>query len=355
MEPPSDIIQALDEALFDLASAPPGRFDCPNPLQLETRGVTAQITLPPRTSIPVGAQAEIWSSNTIHKNSIAAKLRLAGMVEAADKLEHCHSEFTFAVCNDCGRVGKFPNRCDNFYCPECQPRLSHDRRQAVEWWVALIQQPKHVVLTVRNIPDLSKGHVKQLRRWFTQLRRRKFASNWEGGFYAIEVTNEGAGWHLHIHALVNARWIDGPELARQWASITSNAGYIVKVKDAREGDYLKELTKYVAKGSQVAKWSPDQITTFINAFTGVRTFGVFGSLYGARTEFAEWLKAIREAKPRCNCGSCSVTYYTEAQFIMRDLVPDHHAAARPPTYPDPTPTLPDLDDTSARNYSAVAQ
>jgi hypothetical protein len=313
-----------DHQEIDLDSPPHPRFDPPKPLELETRGVTSH----PK-------QQELWHRNTAHKNSVAAKLRESGHPDIAQELEFCHSTFTVAVCSDCGRQRQFPNRCDLFYCPECAPRLARERAESVEWWSARIHQPKHVVLTVRNMLELTKGHIQEFKRWFSKLRRSKFANNWLGGFYRLEITNEGRGWHLHLHALINAKWIDAPELARQWAKHTNGLGHIVKVKDCRSKDYLAEVTKYVVKGSQLAKWSGDDIHTFIQACSGVRTFGVFGQLYGQRTEFAEWIAAIKDAKPLCECGSCNVRYYSEPDWLALELDTSRPASPRPPPQPNP--------------------
>jgi Transposase zinc-binding domain len=327
---------------YDLTATETQRFDeptdeerhatfPPGPILLETRGLTSHAAKPQDPGYRTQKQREFWANQTIFKQTVAAKLREAGAPHLASELEDCHSTYTVAQCGDCGRVEKFPNRCDQFFCPECQPRLSSERRKAVEWWTKLIQQPKHVVLTVRNFPELTKGHVQEFKTWFGRLRRRKFARNWKGGFYAIELTNEGRGWHLHLHALIDAKWIDKQELSRQWGLATNTLGYIVEVKDARGGGYLAEVTKYAVKGVEEAKWSGKDILTFINAFTGVRSFGVFGDLYGARTEFAEWIATLKDAKPKCPCGSCNITYYSESQWLAADfkLVPVD--SARPPT------------------------
>jgi hypothetical protein len=318
----------FEEILLDEAALSPPRLDA-DPLQLETRGVTQQIH-----------QTLLWAKCTIHKNSVAAKLRQVGRAEDAQVLENCHTQYTYAQCKGCSRVNRFPNRCDRFYCPECQPRLAADRKKAVEWWATEVRQPKHVVLTVQNVNDLNKGHVKQLRRWWTNLRRSKLAANWHGGFYSIEVTNEGKGWHLHIHALIDARWIDSFRLSEHWAKVTSGMGRIVKVKDARGKDYLAEVTKYCVKGPQLAAWTPETITTFIDAFQGVRTFGVFGSLYGARTKFAEWWHQVRNVKPICQCGCSEAWYFSESEWLERDLVPNIEAKPIPPPSRDLTIPLP---------------
>jgi hypothetical protein len=321
------------EAEIDLCPNVGQRFDDPTPTQLEVRGVTAQTPERAFACRQPAFQSEFWSSQTVCKNSVAAKLRIAGMTDFALKLEWCHSEWTIAHCNACGKERHFPNRCDLFCCPECTPRLSHERAESVEWWSSRITEPKFVTLTVRNIGDLTSGHIREFKSWFTKLRRRKFAHGWRGGFYTIEVTNEGRGWHLHLHALVDAQWIDGGKLAIEWASVTGGAGHIVKVKDARAADYLRRVKTYIVKGSTLASWTANQIATYVQAFDGVRTFGVFGSLYGARTEFSEWIKSIHEAKPLCPCGSSDIHYMSESEALMRDLVQCQHAPNPPPATP----------------------
>ncbi len=316
--------------LYDPDRSAPGHLDCDESIQLDRRGITPQTRECGSEPTKKERQVEFWRYQTAQKNSIAAKLREAGMHLEADKLEDCHSRYTVCHCHDCSITRKFPNRCDLFYCPECQPGLSRDRKSQVEWWTKTIAQPKHVVLTVRNIPDLTRGHVDQLHGWFNKIRRRKFARNWVGGFFSIECTNEGAGWHLHIHALVDAKWIDAPELARQWESVTNGMGRIVKVMDCRRVDYLAEVTKYAVKGSQLAKWSTPDVAAFVRAFDGKRTFGVFGSLYGVRTEFAEFIATLKAAKAPCSCGSCNVSYFSEAEWLERELKSPPASSPRPP-------------------------
>jgi hypothetical protein len=107
-------------------------------------------------------------------------------------------------------------------------------------------------------------------------------------------------------------------------------GRIVKVLDARRKDYLHEVTKYAVKGPQLAAWTPQQITTFIDAFLNVRTFGVFGSLYGERTKFKEWFDWLRNQRPKCDCGCNDVYYYSESEFLMSDLKPTPDTKPMPP-------------------------
>jgi len=331
--------ESPDGLSWDPDSAPFDRLAEPEGVGLEIGGLISQPPDPNSKAAVRFRQAEIWKRGTIYKNTIAAKLREIGRSEQAQKLEDCHSTFTVVQCCGCKKIRRYPNRCDLFYCPECAHHLATERRRQVEWWAERIPQPKHITLTIKNIPDLTEGHVRQFKKFFGQLRRRKFCRNWKGGFYRIEVTNEKKGWHLHLHALVSARWIDKNELSRQWKSITNGLGYIVAVKDCRSSEYLHEVTKYVAKGHQISQWRPHKIVQFIDALDGLRTFGVFGELFGARTEFAEWIAELKERRPKCECGCDRQIFYTEAQWILNDLLPDFQSKPRPP----PKPVLSECD------------
>lgn len=335
-------------AVFEPHEGPeiPPRFD--SPVRLEDRGVTPQTRKDRKEAEKAWLQQLLWSKATIAKNSVAAKLRSIDRITEAATLEECHSFYTVAQCKGCSKLNKFPNRCDVKWCPECMPRLAHDREKTVEFWVLRIGQPKLVTLTLKNTDDFSKGHVIELKKFWTALRRRVFCKNWIGGFYSIEVTNEGNGWHLHLHALVNARWIDKGGLSDEWRSVTNGFGYIVDVADARADSFKRQVKKYVVKGTQLSAWTPTQIATFIDAFDGVRCFGVFGDLFKQRAEFSVFWKNQRKSKPVCECGCCDVYYFTEAQFLERDLRLTPNSDPIPPPRLDATPDFPALAQGHAR-------
>jgi len=292
-----------------------------DPIKLETTGVTSQ-----------AVQLELLSKAVVHKDSIVSKLLSIRALDLASPLDKCHTEESFAQCQGCKRVRHFWNRCENFYCPVCQPALAHERAESLEWWAKLISQPKHLVLTVRNSATITWTYVKWFKLCLSKLRRRRFARNWRGGLWSLEVTNEGQGWHLHAHLLVDVNWVDPRILAETWAEIVGQEFAIVKVKDARGDSYLKEVTKYAVKGSQLSSWAPAEIAAFIYAFSGQRTFGVFGTLYGQRSKWAEQLKAIAADRRRCECGCNQWKVYDEAawQFHQEQFGQPSVASIPPP-------------------------
>jgi hypothetical protein len=277
-------------------------------LGLEKRGVTSQ-----------AKQGELWRHGRHFKDTVVAKLKSIGRFDLIEELAVCHTEEVILECTGCKRRNRFWNRCDLFYCPACQPRLAAERGRSVEWWTKQISQPKHVVLTVTNQRVFDKAFVKAFLKAFAALRRRVFAKDWRGGFFRLEVTNEGRGWHLHLHALIDARFISQRELSAQWHSVTQGCGHIVRVKDARDQDYLREVTKYAVKGSQLAKWHPEEIATFIDAFKGIRTFGCFGQLYKLRAVHREHMDGVAKERATCPCGCTTVRARSAAELEWLEL------------------------------------
>lgn len=126
---------------------------------------------------------------------------------------------------------------------------------------------------------------------------------------SLEVTNESRGWHLHAHALVDTPWIDTTELSLTWGALVDQDFAIVRAKDCRDRDYLAEVTKYAVKSSQLSAWPGDDIATFIDAFTGVRQFSVFGTLFKDRATRAKVKHEIEPKKPHCRqCLSENLRY-----------------------------------------------
>lgn len=320
-----------ETASIDIEFTPEMPRSEPGSLLLETRGVTSH-----------RSQSVMWEREIVFKESILAKLKGIGKAHLAGKMSECHSIETYKRCTGCRKLSKFFNRCELFFCPVCAPRLSRERKQAIEWWTKRVNQPKHLVLTVRNTSDLTQEYVKFLKTQLAKLRRSKVFKAVKGGFYSMEVTNEGRGWHVHFHLLIDAPWLCMPDVSEAWGRLNGQDFAIVKIKDCRGADYLKEVTKYAVKGSELASWKPQDIATFISTFDGVRFFGVFGSLYGKRTEWREWLRCIQDIKPVCTCGCDSWRLLSPEELLWEEETKGG-LTGQPPPKPSQVPiTQPDL-------------
>lgn len=249
-------------------------------------------------------QPEFWNAAYAHSDTICTKLASIGRQDLVERLDECSRTELVITCLSCFKRSFVRNRCDSRWCPLCVPRLARRRRDELEFWTSTIMNPKHVILTQRNTATLTREHVRVFKSNLARLRRSTLCKGWKSGTWSLEVTNESRGWHLHAHLLVDGPWIDGGTLAEKWGRLVNQDYAIVKVKCAKKSDYLRELVKYVIKPAQLAKWSAEEIATFMDTFKRCRTFGVFGTLLGQRKQWKSLLKELRQKRSTCNCGSC---------------------------------------------------
>lgn len=270
------------------------------PVKLEKTGIKPQIP------------GELFSELELLAETVATKLDKVEMPDEAAKIRNCCQHVTVRTCKGCLDKRCLVNHCDVFYCPKCQSRIARRRKSTVQWWTKLVRQPKHVVLTIRNAERLTDYYIAACKDALRKLRRSKCARGWRGGCWSLEITNEGRGWHVHFHLLVDANWIDTNALATRWAALVHQDFAIVKVKDVRQSDYLREILKYVAKGSVIASWPAEQLSDFIHSLTGARTFGVFGTLHGAQADWRRAVESMNDANHKCPCCGHTDFQYLDA-------------------------------------------
>lgn len=246
-------------------------------------------------------------------------LPLSSQVPKWRNFSRCHypDYDVLCTCKCCGHVRVFPLRCNLRWCPLCVPILSWRRQRKVELWAGMVRNPKHVVLTARNAETLTRDYVRTFGKRLGQLRRSKLFRSVKAGCQSLELTNEGRGWHLHAHLLLDVPFLPADELARKWAKLVGQNFAIVKVKDVSGSTaYVRELTKYVAKGNAVASWSAEEIVTYIRAFDGVRTFRAFGNFM--TPEVREFVANAMKKPYACeSCGSHELVTDSEANSIHR--------------------------------------
>ena len=126
------------------------------------------------------------------RDSIVRKFRSVGRDDIADPIDQCHRDAVYKRCVGCRHVKTFYNRCERFYCPICAARLARDRRETVAWWSKVVNQPKHVVLTVRSVEKLTKAYVRQLKADFRKLRSQTWAKKGEFQWRATAITPHAA-------------------------------------------------------------------------------------------------------------------------------------------------------------------
>src|SRR6266702_3201955 len=255
-------------------------------------------------------QLEGIESQKIFKLSVEAKLREAGaQAVCASRKEKwfpnfvkCGEEKFHMMCFDCSRSQEATYQCSQKWCPCCNWRIAMKKRQLLEKMTRGMEGVKHVVLTQRNFERLTREKILESRKNLFDLRRQKIFGKVSGGCASLEFTNEGNGWHMHWHLLIASDWIDASALSIAWGKLVGQEFAIVKVKDVTEKSYLQEICKYVVDGSELAKWSPEQILEFVVSLRGTRLFTTFEKFRELATWCRELVKMERAAKPACECG-----------------------------------------------------
>ena len=153
-----------------------------------------------------------------------------------------------------------------------------------------------------------------------RLRRAKCFEHVRGGCTSLEITNEGAGWHLHAHSLLDVRWLDMETVSRKWGKLVGQNFAIVKIKDVRKEDYMREICKYVVEGSEIARWPAEQILEFVTALKGLRCFTSFGALRELAPAIREELHFAKPLAEPCECGSRKYHYRSETDTILAEAI-----------------------------------
>ncbi len=271
--------------------------DCPSP-SLDTCDQVRKTSLLPCKPIAKGRED--------YKQALVLALRACGRHSEADLVARCGEDFKVGKCLDCGAAPAFPITCDHRLCPDCAARRASLLVSEHQDMLKQLRYPKMLTLTFLSVAHLDKAYVRWARNCFTRLRRRKVMAGCWGGIYSFEVTHSAEyGWHLHIHSLIGAGYIDQGELSREWEQITGAC--VVDIRAVGSGakekwGAIKEVVKYPAKAASFLG-EASLVNEFLAATGGVNLAYGFGAMYRVRT------RRHSEGKMRCPlCGSQNISW-----------------------------------------------
>lgn len=264
-------------------------------------------------------QLDLVCDNEIFREVIRAKLDGINSSNQFYNFCRCGAEDLYRTCRECGSVEKFPYRCNLKWCPSCQWKLTEQRKEVLRLWAGKVKQPKHLVLTQKNFPILTRSKIRKHRQACAALRRRKIFREVKGGCISTEITNEGEGWHLHSHWLIDVRWLDMSRISKVWGSLVGQEFSICKIKDVRNIEYVQEVAKYVCEAAEMAKWPRELIHEFVTAVRGCRFFSAFGALREMAPQIRAELKSKEAHSKVCDCGCSEFIYEDELQTTLNAI------------------------------------
>lgn len=268
---------------------------------------------------------------------IIARLRAEGADDLADPLDACGAPFIL-TCACCGTQRETVTHCKKRWCPECAPMLSALRYTKWVHAISLLQWPLFVTLTIPNSED--PECLTALKKHWGKFRRRKIiASRVAGGVASFEITNKGAGWHPHIHAVMDCEWLSvhvpkpmrweskaakeqkcelaKRELSAAWANQIGNKHGICWVRRVFGHGVVREILKYSVKGSELLD-SPEPIAPMLEVLRRSRTLAGFGSLHPLPSPDEEQPMAVA-------CETCGA----EKSFLPEEIVKFLYKGSRP--------------------------
>ena len=299
--------ETLTAAIDPFNHPEPKRFELASPINDGTEYETTEET------------SEQFQQAQRLRGQLLARLADEGEDALADRLAKCGEPFALH-CSNCARIHAGEKKCNLKWCPVCARRRAAKLSMKYRRAAALMQWPMHVTLTISNTATISPAHLVRLKKALKKLRRRDiFANNVAGGISAIELTNTGRGWHLHLHLLLDCEWlaIETPrpkkyhsrahkknlfqrasaELEREWSGLVDQLLSSIAVRRCSGATAVQEVLKYAVKAGDLID-SPDPIGDAIRTIDRARLVAPFGTLYKMRDELKE------PARPSFPCPAC---------------------------------------------------
>lgn len=265
------------------------------------------------------------------RERLRQRLISEGRWDLSEKLRKC-AEMVTMQCVCCTDRFQTDRGCAKRWCPVCAPKVTAKRLDRVGRIVKRFQWPLSVTLTERNTAD-GEGCVARFKGAFRGFRRTDFwKQKVKGGVAGFEMTHRGRGWHTHLHALLDCRWlaVETPEptrwmtkrqqaalfkraqneLSEVWGAYIQGAKASVWVNRAW-GDALEETIKYAVKPADLLECKCDA-GEMIDEIDSGRMVTAFGHAHGSSRDFVGIdEEAVRESR----CEECN-----EAKSIVPEQV-----------------------------------
>lgn len=245
-------------------------------------------------------------------NAYADQFRTAGLDTVADKLNSCHQTEVLACCKACHANWYVIDKCRLRVCPICSKQVFIERARYIKACCRHAKHPKLITLTQPAVKDEPRDAIRNIQRWFAQLRKHPCWSSVKGGAYTIEVIPKEGYWHIHMHVLVDADYIPYQKLWSAWKTITGNPVPQTDIRAADNDKAIEYIAKYTAK-SVNSYISGPEIVAWYNAVHGFRLFVTFGTFYNAKVEDLD--PSYHPFIPEHVCPHCKAKSTT---FLARD-------------------------------------
>jgi hypothetical protein len=246
------------------------------------------------------------------KNAIADQFELCNYHDIAQKLHDCRETEQLVCCNTCGGSWYATYKCHLRVCPICSWEESRRRTEFVMAMCKGMKHPKLLTLTLPQSNTPTRDEIIFIRKCFTKLRRSKAFRNVVGGSYQIECKPKPEGFHVHIHALLDAPYLPRQHIWSMWKALTGNYCPQVDIRSADTDSAKAYVCKYAAKSAEYESMKGD-VVRWYEATKNSRLFATFGKWYRATIESVDPNHVA--FVPHCVCPHCGDV---DSNFRARD-------------------------------------
>jgi hypothetical protein len=200
-----------------------------------------------------------------------------------DRFRECGSRLVIEWNPAKGEARLSCNKCRSRWCRAC----GADRSAILAANLSTIIETKNtlfVTLTRRHSHAALTDQIDDLYEAFGKLRRRQWwRANVTGGAAFMEVKlGEADGlWHVHLHLIVESKYLDQKALSREWLAVTMDSSIVDVRKMQDHGQVARYVCKYVTKPctSEIVN-QPHRLDEFIVAMKGRRLCLTWGTWRG---------------------------------------------------------------------------
>ena len=256
--------------------------------------------------------------STKRKKWINLKNRYADVFDAHDdyktaqKLRDCTETLALVICGHCGHKMYVVNRCRLRACPLCSFQVSRKRAEYLNALCQRIPSVKLLTLTMPAWEGDPKEGIKLLRSSFNKLRRHKLMKSVVGGAYCIEVNPRENFWHIHMHAILDCKYLPYQQIFSHWKALFQVRHIEVDIRQADSRQARSYIAKEVGKNMAISL-DPEFIVDWYNAIKGSRLWTSFGTFFNVALNELDDEKKEEKFVPVCpECGA------HKSMFFARD-------------------------------------
>jgi len=158
--------------------------------------------------------------------------------------------------------------------------------------------------------------IKLLRDSFNKLRRHKLMKSVVGGAYCIEVIPNENYWHIHLHAILDCKFLPYQRIFSEWRALFDVRHIEVDIRQADSREARSYIAKEVGKNMAISL-DPEYIVEWYHAIKGSRLWTSFGTFFNIKLNELDDECEEPDFVPTCpNCGAHHSMYFArDGPFI----------------------------------------